>query len=178
MDTAARCDVASPWGPVSILWHTGPSGPQVGRIVLPNEQASIAGWMREDACPEVAMLGHQLRRFLSGESVSFDLGLLDFSICSPFQRAVLLIESAVPRGQVTTYGRIAARLGKPTAARAVGGALARNPFPLIVPCHRAIRSDGRLGGFRGGLKMKRALLEYEGIAIDDGGRVRIESWAI
>ena len=66
---------------------------------------------------------------------------------------------------------IAAHLGKSNGARAVGNALARNPFPLIVPCHRAIRSDRHLGGFQGGLEMKRALLAKEGIAFDDAGRV-------
>ena len=63
-------------------------------------------------------------------------------------------------------------LGKSNGARAVGNALANNPFPLIVPCHRAIRSDRHLGGYQGGLEMKRALLETEGIAFDKAGRVK------
>jgi O-6-methylguanine DNA methyltransferase len=64
------------------------------------------------------------------------------------------------------------RLSAPRAARAVGTALARNPFPLIIPCHRVVRSDGMLGGFGGGLKMKKALLEMEGVAFDRSGRVQ------
>jgi methylated-DNA-[protein]-cysteine S-methyltransferase len=72
---------------------------------------------------------------------------------------------------VTTYGRLAARLGAPGAARAVGNALARNPFPLIIPCHRCVLEGGQLGGFRGGLEMKRALLEMEGVVFDDQERV-------
>ncbi|MEA3339092.1 MAG: MGMT family protein, partial [Chloroflexota bacterium] len=75
-----------------------------------------------------------------------------------------------PRGWVSTYGRIAKSLGNPRAARAVGNALARNPFPIIIPCHRTIRADGRLGGFRGGVEMKRALLEMEGVEVDDVGK--------
>ena len=59
----------------------------------------------------------------------------------------------------------------PNSARAVGGALARNPFPIIIPCHRAIKSNGELSGFRGGLKMKRALLELEGVEFSQDGRV-------
>jgi len=62
-------------------------------------------------------------------------------------------------------------LGKQNGARAVGNALANNPFPLIVPCHRAIRADRQLGGYQGGLQMKLGLLKNEGIAFDDAGRV-------
>ena len=72
---------------------------------------------------------------------------------------------------MSTYQRIAGHLGHPRAARAVGTALAHNPFPIIVPCHRAIRSNGTLGGFQGGVEMKRALLEMEGVLVDGSGRV-------
>ena len=72
---------------------------------------------------------------------------------------------------MSTYGRIARSLGMPNAARAVGTALSRNPFPIIIPCHRAIRSNGELGGFRGGLEMKRALLELEGVEFSATGKV-------
>jgi methylated-DNA-[protein]-cysteine S-methyltransferase len=72
---------------------------------------------------------------------------------------------------VSTYGRIAKYLGAPRAARAVGNALAGNPFPILIPCHRAIRGNGELGGYQGGTQMKRALLEMEGIHVSPGGRV-------
>jgi len=84
---------------------------------------------------------------------------------------VLLAEHAIPRGLVSTYGRIARHIGAPGAARAVGTALAQNPFPIIVPCHRAVRVNGALGGFRGGLDMKRKLLEGEGVLFGANGRV-------
>ena len=77
----------------------------------------------------------------------------------------------IPRGAVSTYQRIARHVGRPNGARAVGNALANNPFPVIVPCHRAIRTDRSLGGYQGGFKMKRTLLEMEGIDFDDTGRV-------
>ncbi len=83
-----------------------------------------------------------------------------------------MAEYGIPRGSVSTYGRMAAHLGIPGGARAVGNALATNPFPIVIPCHRAIRSDGTLGGYQGGLAMKRILLEQEGVVIDDRGRVR------
>ena len=89
---------------------------------------------------------------------------------------MLEAEHGIPRGRVSSYGLIAARIGSPGGARAVGRALATNPFPIVVPCHRAIRSDGRLGGFQGGAGMKRALLEQEGIAVSPEGRVVRPPW--
>ena len=75
--------------------------------------------------------------------------IVDLDSCSRFQQHVLLEESRIPRGKVSTYGRIASRLGIPKGARAVGRALGTNRFPLVVPCHRAVRSDGAVGGFQG-----------------------------
>lgn len=90
--------------------------------------------------------------------------------CGPFQTLVLGAEHAIPRGRLSTYGRIAAHIGHPRAARAVGSALGTNPFPILIPCHRAVRSDGGLGGYAGGLEMKRALLTLEGITLSPDGR--------
>ena len=103
--------------------------------------------------------------------MEFDLSMLHLADCSAFQRRVLLAEHGIPRGWVSTYGRIAEQVGVPRGARAVGGALARNPFPIVIPCHRAIRADGRLGGFQGGAGMKRALLALEGVSCGSDGRV-------
>jgi methylated-DNA-[protein]-cysteine S-methyltransferase len=115
-----------------------------------------------------------MRRFLKGETVNLDLDIVALEMCSAFQVRVLRAEYGIPRGWVSTYGRIAAHLGIPGGARAVGGALARNPFPIIVPCHRAVRSDGQLGGFQGGLEMKRALLALEGIEVSPASQVLTE----
>ncbi|MBN1356166.1 MGMT family protein [bacterium] len=106
-------------------------------------------------------------RFWAGIPVTFNLDRLAMDACPPFQRRVLLAEFAVPRGSVSTYGRIARHIGSPGSARAVGRALASNPFPILIPCHRTIHEDGKLGGFQGGSAMKRALLEMEGVAMDD-----------
>lgn len=95
----------------------------------------------------------QFKRLISMRSPGF---------CSVFQRKVLLAVSTIPRGEVRTYQSIAKQIGKPKSARAVGRALATNPLPLIIPCHRVICSDGKLGGYQGGLKMKKALLRKEG----------------
>jgi methylated-DNA-[protein]-cysteine S-methyltransferase len=88
---------------------------------------------------------------------------LDLSNVGAFEREVYWIARAIPPGRTLTYGEIAARLKQPDAAREVGQALARNPFPIIVPCHRVVASGGKLGGFsaRGGVMTKRRMLEIE-----------------
>lgn len=108
-----------------------------------------------------------MARFLRGEAVALPIDLLDATVCTPFQWRVLMAEKAIPRGEVRTYGQIAAQVGCPRGARAVGNALANNPFPIVIPCHRAVRSDGSLGGFQGGVEIKRALLEMEGVRFDE-----------
>ena len=106
----------------------------------------------------------QLREFLNGERLKFDLPI-DWSNLSSFQRAVLHATSEVPPGHIVSYGEIANQIGKPGAARAVGQALSRNPMPLIIPCHRVVAVDGSLRGYggMGGVKTKRALLKLEGV---------------
>jgi methylated-DNA-[protein]-cysteine S-methyltransferase len=96
--------------------------------------------------------------------------------CPPFQQKVLSEEHKIPRGAVSTYRRLAAQAGRPKGARAAGNALAKNPFPIIIPCHRVIRTDGSIGGYQGGVEMKRALLEMEGIAFDAKGRAVVKGF--
>ena len=96
---------------------------------------------------------------------------IDFDQCSGIQKKVLLAEYDIPRGWVSTYKRIANKIGIPKGARVVGNALARNPFPIVIPCHRAIKSNGELGGFQGGIEMKQTLLEMEGIEFSNNGKV-------
>jgi len=85
-----------------------------------------------------------------------------------FERAVLVATFKIPEGKVSTYKRIAEKVGEPHAYRAVGNALHKNPLAPIVPCHRVVRSDGGLGGFGGGIESKRKLLEEEGIRFENG----------
>ncbi len=108
----------------------------------------------------------QLEEYVQGKRTAFDLPV-DLEACSDFQRRVLEAAVAVPRGRLATYGEIAARIGAPHAARAVGQALARNPVPIIVPCHRVVASDGSLTGYSGGagVETKAKLLQLEGAAI-------------
>ena len=122
----------------------------------------------EDAEPSVRQnmqrAASQLREYFSGQRAQFDVPL-DWGAMAPFQRAVLEATAAVPFGQLDTYAGIARRIGKPGATRAVGNALGRNPIPVIVPCHRVIRSDATIGGYTGGLGIKHRLLAIEGVTL-------------
>ncbi len=105
----------------------------------------------------------QLREYFAGDRASFNL-LVDISQLTTFQRSVLDVACRIAPGQVWTYQRVAQELGRPRSSRPVGGALAHNPIPIVIPCHRVIASDGSLGGYSGGsgLKAKRWLLRLEG----------------
>ena len=111
--------------------------------------------------------------YFDGTPVKFPIDVLDMSICYAFQIDVLKAEWSIPYGKVASYRSVARKIDS-TAYRAVGNALARNPFPIIIPCHRAIRSDRTLGGFQGGLEMKRRILEMESVEFDSSGRVEKE----
>ncbi len=113
------------------------------------------------------LLEELLERYFAGESVCFDPVAVVLRL-PPFTTTVLTACRAIPFGRTTTYGQLAAAIGHPRAARAVGQALARNPVPLIVPCHRVLAGNGRLGGFTspGGVELKRALLALEGVRFE------------
>ena len=101
----------------------------------------------------------QLDEYFAGARREFDLPV-DLH-AAPFQGAVLRELARVPYGAVATYGELARRIGRPTAARAVGGALNRNPVPIVLPCHRVVGASGSLVGYAGGLERKRVLLDLE-----------------
>lgn len=114
----------------------------------------------------------EVAEYLAGERLQFSVPV-DTGELSAFTRQVLEACRRVPYGQTVCYGELAKRVGKPGAARAVGQALGRNPVPLIVPCHRVVASGGELGGFGGGVELKRRLLalERKGVAKEPTGRV-------
>lgn len=102
----------------------------------------------------------ELLAYFAGDRRSFDLSV-DLTGLTPFQQSVLEATADIPFGETATYGQIAERLDKPNASRAVGSALGRNPVPIVVPCHRVVRSDGTLGGYTAGTGYKEQLLELE-----------------
>ena len=152
------------FGEITAVWKTADI--KIQRIILPHLKHTLVGDFpdaKKGDNPAILSLLKSIADFLEGKDVSFDLESVDFGLCSDFQKRVLLAEYGIPRGSVSTYKRIANHIGSPKASRAVGNALAKNPFPLIIPCHRAVRSDGSLGGYQGGVEMKRRLLEMEGV---------------
>lgn len=166
------------FGSVGVVWIDLNENPKIVRILLSKPWLSAEDQVSElysdsqaSSCTEIDHLATAIIGLLEGEAVDFSLDVADFGLCTEFQQLVLRAEHRIPRGSISAYQVIAEYLGKRNGARAVGNALANNPFPLIVPCHRAIRLDRHLGGYQGGIEMKRALLENEGITFDNAGRV-------
>lgn len=106
----------------------------------------------------------RLRGYFAGQRVAFK-DELDLSAATAFQREVWQLTRLIPYGETKSYGWVAERLGRAGAGRAVGQALARNPLPIIVPCHRVVAKNGGLGGYSGGVARKRYLLRLESAAI-------------
>jgi methylated-DNA-[protein]-cysteine S-methyltransferase len=168
----------TPFGPVGIIWTGLDSTPKIIRVLLSKpglsgeDQVSILyPYLQAASCSEIELVAEAICGILEGKHMKISMDVANLASCSEFQQSVLRAEYRIPRGSVSTYRLIATHLGKQNGARAVGNALATNPFPVIVPCHRAIRSDLYLGGYQGGLAMKRVLLEKEGIQFDHVGRV-------
>ncbi len=106
-------------------------------------------------------LRHELDEYFSGRRRSFGVPL-DWRLSGGFVREVLVATAAIPYGETRTYAEMAALAGSPRAFRAAGSALGANPIPIVVPCHRVLRTGGGLGGYGGGLDVKRELLRLEG----------------
>jgi O-6-methylguanine DNA methyltransferase len=106
-----------------------------------------------------------LKNVLAGKNAG-ELPPLDWSGGTDFQRSVWSAMRTIRVGQTLSYGEIARAIGKPKAVRAVGGACGANPIPVLVPCHRVLAANGRIGGFSGGLDWKRKLLEREGVKLN------------
>lgn len=106
----------------------------------------------------------QLRQYFAGRRPRVDVPV-DLRALTPFQRRVLCATRRVPPGRVVSYGEIARRIGTPKASRAVGQALGHNPVPIVIPCHRIVAGGGTLGGYTGGLAIKKRLLAIEGLRV-------------
>lgn len=133
-------------------------GQSLVSIAFPGQHQQLGGDSTEDAI--LAKAAKQLGEFFNGRRRHFDLPLTASG--TQFQREVWSQLTAIPFGEVRSYRDIAAKIGRPTAVRAVGAANGRNPLPIVVPCHRVIGADGSLTGFAGGLERKRQLLVLEG----------------
>ena len=109
--------------------------------------------------------------YFDGKRIRFSIEI-DLSRLPPFHQMVLEVCRRIPYGQTASYADLARAVGHPNAARAVGGAMARNPLPLVVPCHRVLRADGSIGGFSSadGVDEKARLLRLENVEVDRHGK--------
>ena len=145
---------ASPIGPLRFV----ASERGLSRVCFEEEPLPI------DAPSDHPAAAQQLREYFAGTRREFTVPL-DLRGVTAFREAVLRELMTVPYGETTTYAELARAVGNPRAVRAVGSACATNPLPLFIPCHRVLRSDGQLGGYRGGVEAKRFLLRMEGIDV-------------
>jgi methylated-DNA-[protein]-cysteine S-methyltransferase len=129
-------------------------------LVLEALASRISPRIVESQTP-LELMRRELEQYFDGSRRSFDLPL-DWTLVGPFGRRVLRVASQIPYGGTLTYSAVAADAGSPRGSRAAGNALGANPIPIVVPCHRVLRSGGALGGYGGGLDRKRWLLELEG----------------
>ena len=118
-------------------------------------------WREEPMHEHIRAAIAQLGEYFAGNRASFDLPL-DLAAGTPFQQSVWRALLAIPHGATTNYGALSRGIGAPTAARAVGAAVGRNPVSIVVPCHRVLGLGGSLTGYAGGLERKSALLKLEG----------------
>lgn len=146
----------------TLCWRS-PLGP----ILLEEEGGAVTGLRfcgqevpaQGPVSPVLAQAAAQLAEYFAGQRQSFTLPLAPRG--TPFQQEVWRALCAIPYGQTRSYGQLAAALGRPSAARAVGGACRRNPIWLMIPCHRVVGASGSLTGYAGGLERKKALLALE-----------------
>lgn len=157
--------VDTTWGAALLAWT--PAG--IARVELPGgsfeKVAAHGSTVGTFARPTgfAADAAKRIREYFAGEAIDLDDLPLDLDRVPPFAQKVYAAARAIPRGKTETYGDIAERVGSPRASRAVGGALGRNPVPLVVPCHRVVGAGGRVGGFSasGGIGLKRRMLALE-----------------
>jgi methylated-DNA-[protein]-cysteine S-methyltransferase len=153
---AWRCLYRSPIGPLRL--EGGPGGlRRIARLT----RASRASRAPVPAGARAAV--RALDAYFAGRAPGLAAVPLDLTAATPFQRRVWKALCRLPWGRTVSYAALAARAGSPRGARAAARALAANPVPILIPCHRVIRADGRLGGFGLGLDCKRFLLQHEGV---------------
>jgi methylated-DNA-[protein]-cysteine S-methyltransferase len=157
---------STPPGFCALLFKTNPTRPV--KLLLPvPDKASLTGQIPpgaiETSTPpkEILKITAAVRAYFKGEPIQIHFDDLPLDACTPLQRHVLRAVYEIPFGQTRSYGDIAKAVQRPKAARFVGTTMANNPFPLLIPCHRVIKSDGAIGMFGGGEDLKARLLQHE-----------------
>ena len=157
------CRIETPLGTVRIVAR----GEAIAGIWFDGQKYDAvpdAAWHESPNDPLLRDAARQLREYFAGRRERFDLALAPQG--TAFQKSVWREIAKVPAGRTASYGDLARRIGRPSAARAVGAAVGRNPLSVAVPCHRIVGSDGSLTGYAGGLDRKRALLALECVEVD------------
>lgn len=157
---------------IGLVWEKAGKTQNIHRVYLPDEERCLTDRILKDF-PSISKtplrvpggMDQIIADLYAGKKRQPDLSALTWSGLSEFAIKVLKLTARIPHGAVTTYSALAARAGSPGAARAVGSVMAKNPFPLIIPCHRVIRADSTIGQYGGGAPMKAELLRKEGVII-------------
>lgn len=162
----------SPYGPIYVYWRSVSGMPKIVRVCISEAiRLEYIGkknvYFKKRSCTEIDGVIDTMQSYFSGKVISLNLDVLDLSLLPAFQKSVLLAQANIARGDTNTYKDLAEKIGKPKSFRAAGSALANNPFPIIIPCHRTIKSDGTIGEYQGGKEMKYKLLRMEGAKIKD-----------
>lgn len=148
---------------IRINWHCVSKLPLITSIeIIAKDKKKPSNLNSEKTCIRIEDFKKNLKNYLEGQNFRFDLNILDFSQLTNFQKKVYKELLKVPVGVTCTYKELASKIRNPKASRAIGGAMKRNPFPIVIPCHRVIRSDGKIGNYSGGgERFKRILLGIE-----------------
>jgi len=117
---------------------------------------------------------NEIKDYFFGKRYSFNLDLINFESLTPFKKDLFYFLSLIPRGKVTTYKNLSSIIKREKSQRAIGFALSKNPFPIIIPCHRVIKSDLTIGGYSYGEEIKRKILIFEGVEFENKNRVKKE----
>ncbi len=157
------CRIETPLGAVRIVAR----GDAIAGVWFDGQKYDAvpgAAWREAPNDPMLRDAARQLKEYFAGRRARFDLALAPRG--TAFQQSVWREIAMVPAGRTASYGDLARRIGRPSAVRAVGAAVGRNPLSLVVPCHRIVGSDGSLTGYAGGLERKRSLLALEHVEVD------------
>jgi O-6-methylguanine DNA methyltransferase len=188
MEQAAYCLFETPLGVCGIAWkepETSRTPPAVTFFQLPEATrnltdtriaANSGGRKTRVPPPRIARIIKKIQSHLRGDVQDFRDIAVDLGAAGPFARRVYETVRHIPAGRTTSYGELAKDMNQPTASRAVGQALGRNPIPLIIPCHRVLARGNNPGGFsaHGGLETKAKMLEIEGAAIQRPPAVKMK----
>ena len=162
---------------IGVVWLKEDKNPKVVRVCLIAKKfsahrriARIFPRAKREEDNKIYSFTRRIKRYLKGNNVSLGLTNLKKDTHSEFQWSVSIAARKIPFGRVATYKTLARQIGS-KSARAVGSALARNQFPIIIPCHRIVNSNKKIGGFQSGKNLKRTLLELEGVRFDKKGRI-------